>query len=422
MVFKVAIVGAGPTGISAAIELKRHGIVAAIFETRNCIGGQWAYEEVIDEPVDIRGTQSQYISSAMYPKLRTNLTKRAMQVCDYKLPEDLPQFPQRLDVLNYLEATVNVENILPMISFNMPVKNIKKVGGCWHVTTEKSEEAFSHVIVATGKDSFPSVPEIDGLESFTGKVTHSQFYRLPQHYKGQRIVLIGASVSAQDISHDLSAWARRIYICGTFPSSGHKCFAKSGIYGQMRNISQHARPMKVEGNNIHLQDNTVLSNVDIIILCTGYIYSFPLLQNALTDVELRGRFVGPLYLNMFYPVDPTLIFLGLPRFSVHFAYVHLQSLYCAKILSRELVLPPIEEMKRELANEGCALQLDPANLKKYHDKVFESFKKLSRLNGNCSTDWRGYLTALNEHKRYYQEDYRNFLFSYDIKGLTNDPI
>ncbi|KZK75940.1 4-hydroxyacetophenone monooxygenase [Pseudovibrio sp. Ad13] len=411
----IAIIGAGPTGLTAAIELKRRGIIPTIFEARNCLGGQWAYEVLTDEPVDVRDPQSQSVYSAMYPKLWANLPKRAMQISDYKLPEDLQLFPGRVDVLDYIDATAREAGIQPLIEFNTPVKHVAKAGDGWRVSTEGIEKIFTHVIIATGKDSYPNIPKIAGLESFEGPVTHSQSYRLPNLYEGKRVVLIGACVSSEDISLDLSPHAEQVYICGTFPPNGHKCYVRDGLYGEGLNISQHARPERIEGRKVYLQNGEVLHNVDDIILCTGYIYNFPFLKGSLDDIELSGCSMGPLYLNIFYPPDPTLIFLGLPRFTVHFANIHLQSIYCAKILSGELDLPPANEINREIANGGCVLQKNPANLEEYHNSVFESFTRLSDMTGEPDLDWRTFLNTLNDHKRQYQQNYRLHPFTYDLK-------
>ncbi len=159
----------------------------------------------------------------------------------------------------------------------------------------------------------------------------------------------------------------------------------------------------------------MLNDVDAIILCTGYIYDFPFLNGVLDDVDLSGRFIGPLYLNMFYPADPTLIFLGLPRFTIHFASIHLQSIYCAKILSGELELPSPAQIKQDIAEGHCVLQKNPSDLDDYHNSVFDYFSQLCDLTGQPHLDWKGFLEAVNDRKREYQQDYRQYPFTYDLK-------
>ncbi|SDQ23268.1 NAD(P)-binding domain-containing protein [Pseudovibrio sp. Tun.PSC04-5.I4] len=413
----IAIIGAGPTGLTAAIELKRRGLTPTLFEARNCLGGQWAYEVLSDEPVDIRDPQSQSVSSAMYPRLWTNLPKYSMQISDYPLPEELQPFPGRVDVLDYISATAKAAGIVPLIRFNSPVKQLSKVAGGWLLETEEKREIFTHVMVASGKDSHPNIPEIEGLDSFDGPVIHSQSYRLPEIHEGKRVVLIGACVSSEDISLDLSPHAEQVYICGTFPPNGHKCYVRDGLYGDGFNISQHARPKRVEGNKVILQNGEVLYDVDTIILCTGYIYRFPFLEGELDDIELSGQTMGPLYLNMFYPTDPSLIFLGLPRFTVHFANVHLQSVYCAQILSGEQSLPSLADIQKEAHDGSCVLQRLPSDLNAYHECAFENFTKLCKLSGEPNLDWQRLLTELNDHKRLHQQYYRQYPFEFKLKEM-----
>lgn len=413
----IAIIGAGPTGLTAAIELKRRGLTPTLFEARNCLGGQWAYEVLSDEPVDTRDPQSQSVYSAMYPRLWANLPKYAMQIADYPLPDELQLFPGRVDVLDYIDATAKAAGIVPLIHFNSPVKRLSKVPDGWLLETEDRSETFSHVIVASGKDSHPNIPDIEGLDSFGGPVTHSQSYRLPEIFEGKRVVLIGACVSSEDISLDLSPHAEQVYICGTFPPNGHRCYMRDGLYGDGFNISQHARTERIEGNKVILQNGEVLYDVDTIILCTGYIYRFPFLEGELDDIELNGPTMGPLYLNMFYPTDPSLIFLGLPRFTVHFANIDLQSVYCAQVLSGELNLPALADIQKEAHNGSCVLQKLPGNLEEYHNSVFESFAQLCKLSGRPHLDWKRFITELNNHKRVHQQHYRQHPFEFDLKPI-----
>ncbi len=160
------------------------------------------------------------------------ICKRATADQRLQLPEELKLFPDRADVLNYIGDTARRAEILPLIRFNTPVKHVEKAEGGWRVSTNDGEQIFSHVLVASGKDSCANIPKIDGLDSFEGPVTHSQSYRRPNQYEGKRVALIGACVSSEDISLDLSPHASEVYICGTFPPDGHKCYVRNGLYGE----------------------------------------------------------------------------------------------------------------------------------------------------------------------------------------------
>ena len=51
-----------------------------------------------------------------------------------------------------------------------------------------------------------------GLDSFKGWVTHSHEYRVPEPFTNKRVLIVGASYSAQDISIPVSAVAKEVVI------------------------------------------------------------------------------------------------------------------------------------------------------------------------------------------------------------------
>lgn len=51
----------------------------------------------------------------------------------------------------------------------------------------------------------------------------------------------------------------------------------------------------LEGRNVHFTDGSVVEDVDTIVLCTGYVDSFPFLK----DVQVSD--VRQLYKHMFHP-------------------------------------------------------------------------------------------------------------------------
>ncbi|XP_052809628.1 uncharacterized protein LOC128238094 [Mya arenaria] len=68
---------------------------------------------------------------------------------------------------------------------------------------ETREETFTHVIVASGIYSFPNTPTFPGIESFGGRVIHSHDLRSARHFHGQRVLVIGAAYSGEDIPTQL---------------------------------------------------------------------------------------------------------------------------------------------------------------------------------------------------------------------------
>jgi cation diffusion facilitator CzcD-associated flavoprotein CzcO len=60
--------------------------------------------------------------------------------------------------------------------------------------------SFTHVIVSTGIFNVPNKPAFPGMETFTGRIIHSHDFRDAYEFKGQRLLIVGASYSAEDIA------------------------------------------------------------------------------------------------------------------------------------------------------------------------------------------------------------------------------
>jgi len=75
------------------------------------------------------------------------------------------------------------------------------------------------VIICTGKNCYPYRPAIPGLETFTGKVIHSKYFKNKEQeeFKGKDIVCIGLGPSSGDLLLLLSETAKSVTTCHKFP-------------------------------------------------------------------------------------------------------------------------------------------------------------------------------------------------------------
>ena len=98
------------------------------------------------------------------------------------------------------------------IKFNKVVRDVKYDSNTKQFTVRvkdgiKNEmgekETFDYVIVASGHYSTPHVPSFPGIEKFPGVVIHAHDFRDASSYKGQNVLLVGASYSAEDIALQL---------------------------------------------------------------------------------------------------------------------------------------------------------------------------------------------------------------------------
>lgn len=75
---KVAVIGAGAAGLSAARELKREGHGVVVFERGGQLGGVWVYSpESESDPLGLDPTRK-IVHSSLYASLRINFPREAM--------------------------------------------------------------------------------------------------------------------------------------------------------------------------------------------------------------------------------------------------------------------------------------------------------------------------------------------------------
>lgn len=79
---------------------------------------------------------------------------------------------------------------------------------------ETDHETFSArgIINATGTWDAPQIPYYPGRELFQGRQIHTHDYRTPDEFTGQRVVVVGAGISALQILDEVSQVAQTIWV------------------------------------------------------------------------------------------------------------------------------------------------------------------------------------------------------------------
>lgn len=182
-------------------------------------------------------------------------------------------------------------------------------------------EMFTHVIVAAGIFNFPNKPSYPGFESFPGTILHAQDFRCAEAFKGQRLLLIGASYSTEDIAlQTIKYGAKSVTYSWRTTPLGFQW--PPGIEG---------KPLlqRVEGKTVHFIDGST-TEVDTIILCTGYVYHFPFMADDLRLSSTLTVYPDKLYKGAVYleAGNNKLFYLGVqdqyftfPMFDVHALWV-----------------------------------------------------------------------------------------------------
>ncbi|KAK7271453.1 hypothetical protein RJT34_27376 [Clitoria ternatea] len=347
---KVAVVGAGVAGLTAARELRRQGLEVVIFEKTDHIGGTWKYDPNIDsDPIGLDPNR-EVVPTSLYHSLRTNLPRQLMGFVDYPFPKrdggDMRTFPGHEEVLWFLNKFADEFALRGLVRFGTEVVRVERVGGrndSWVVESRMmndslSEEIFEAVVVCSGHFTQPRLPTIPGIEKWPGYQIHSHNYRVPEPFRGQIVVVIGFASSAFDISREIAKVAKEVHIASR--SSDIKVMKLESH----NNMWQHKMVKGVSEDSLVAFDDGSSVYADVILYCTGYKYHYPFLRtNGIVTIE--DNCVGPLYKHVFPPaLAPWLSFIGIPEKDIIFQTTELQCKWVARVLSRKVLLPAEKEM------------------------------------------------------------------------------
>ncbi|OLL21778.1 Thiol-specific monooxygenase [Neolecta irregularis DAH-3] len=355
---RVAVIGAGASGLAAIKALRSEDAFSTIkaFERKKSVGGVWVYNSnaspwrsmssrdfnLEDKPVDC-----EYISP-MYETLYTNLPSKLMAFNGFPFPEGTDMFPHRSVVLKYLQDYAF--DLLELISFESEVIDTWKEGSEWVLRVKYSEreieERFDFLCVASGHYEVPAIPVTEGLTDFAnrfpGRVMHAKYYRRPEEFKNQKILVIGNGASGLDITIQLADTAL-LPILRSIRSTSQLPWLPNPQILEVPPISHFC----ADENAIYLKDGQKLTEIDKVIFATGYYYSLPFMnrfchgENALIS---DGERIRGLYEQIFWIQDPSLAFVGLPWQIVPFPIAEGEGCVMARVWSGRLWLPTKEKM------------------------------------------------------------------------------
>ncbi|NXV63356.1 FMO1 monooxygenase, partial [Molothrus ater] len=212
---RVAVVGAGVSGLAATKCCLDEGLEPTCFEQSQDIGGLWRYTEHIEA-----GRPS------LYPSVISNTSKEMSAFSDFPFPEHFPVFLPNALLLDYLRRYTEHFSLRQHIRFESTVVSIRKhpdfaATGQWDVVTEAGGKQTSHVfdavMVCSGNFSEPSLPLqcFPGIERFRGQHFHSRQYKHPDVFQGKRVLVVGMGNSGVDIAVEASRVAAKVTISTT---------------------------------------------------------------------------------------------------------------------------------------------------------------------------------------------------------------
>lgn len=179
-VVDIAIIGAGFAGLCMAIKLKQAGIEDFfVAEQAAALGGTWRDNHYPGCACDV---QSHVYSFSFAPN-----------------PNWTRQFAPQPEIREYLENCARDFALAPYLRFDMALEQavFDEDRERWQLRFSNGRRVSARVLVSgMGGLSRPSIPDIPGLENFTGKRFHSQQWDHRYSLQGKRVAVIGTGASA----------------------------------------------------------------------------------------------------------------------------------------------------------------------------------------------------------------------------------
>jgi dimethylaniline monooxygenase (N-oxide forming) len=180
---RVAIIGAGPSGIVAAKHALEAGFDVTVFEASGAVGGQW---------------HTTAPHSGVWPGMHTNTSRAMTAFSDFPAPAEHPLHPAAEQIHAYLEAYARAFGVVDHIRFNTRVEDVRSG---WTVDGEQ----FDAVIVASGRFRKPRLPRI--VDAFGGEVLHAFSYPGADAFRDRATLVYGNGISGLEIASDLAPHA-----------------------------------------------------------------------------------------------------------------------------------------------------------------------------------------------------------------------
>jgi cation diffusion facilitator CzcD-associated flavoprotein CzcO len=169
-------------GILAAIRLREAGLHdIVIYEKGASYGGTWRENT--------------------YPGLACDVPSHLYSYSFEPNPEWSHRFSPGEEIRQYLEAAAGRHGLVAITRFGEEVVSCRFLNGRWKlVTAGGGVDTADVVIAATGVLHHPNLPDIEGLESFSGAAFHSARWDHGVPIEGRRIGIVGTGSTAVQIT------------------------------------------------------------------------------------------------------------------------------------------------------------------------------------------------------------------------------
>lgn len=200
---RIAIVGAGMSGIAAVVKLRQAGYTdLTVYEKADRVGGTWRENR--------------------YPGLSCDIPSYLYQFSFNRNPQWSHRFSYGQEIQDYMQSTADRHGVTPLVKFNTGVSQLRYTAPVWQLTTERGDElVYDVVVAATGVLHHPAEPDIPGLADFSGTQFHTARWPEKLELRGKRVGIIGTGSTAAQIVGAITAQVDKLSLFQRTPQWMH---------------------------------------------------------------------------------------------------------------------------------------------------------------------------------------------------------
>ncbi|MER6722706.1 flavin-containing monooxygenase [Streptomyces halstedii] len=179
----VYVVGGGPGGLATAAALRERGVRAVVLEKAGDVGASWRRH---------------------YERLHLHTTRRWSSLPGLAMPRRFGRWVSRADMVRYLEKYAEHHDLEVVTGVEVSRIDRAADGTGWRLSATGGRVLTGRaVVVATGFNHTPLIPEWPGRQGFTGTLLHAADYREPGPYAGKDVLVAGIGNTGAEIAVDL---------------------------------------------------------------------------------------------------------------------------------------------------------------------------------------------------------------------------
>ena len=171
------VIGAGPGGLAAAAMLNRRGVDNVVVDRADAVAASWRRH---------------------YDRLHLHTVRWLSHLPGYRFSARHGRWVSRDGVIRYLEGYARHHDVELMLG-----TAVERVDEGFVLRTSRGDLESRNVVVATGYNNEPKMPDWPGRDGFRGELVHASDYRNPEPFQGRDVLVVGAGNTGAEIAVDL---------------------------------------------------------------------------------------------------------------------------------------------------------------------------------------------------------------------------